>query len=1041
MVTPVLSPPADSTHEPELRRVTVLFADIQGSTALIQDLDPEDAAGLIDPALHAMIDAAERFDGVVSHRGDGIMAIFGAPSVSEDHGLRACLAALTMRDALTGGGARAGMVTEGVRGRDVRLRIGIHVGDVVFRPVRIGGAWTQDAVGIAVHVAARLEQSAEPGTICISGAAAATALGFIRTTPLEPIMVKGVDTPIERLELIEAERAANRWAVRAARGLSSFVGRGEERAALEAALVATGRRGVHIQGGPGIGKSRLLHEFLADVPTRTHHAVTLVGDHHRRFVPFHPVSAWLRGWLDIRLTDEPGQARAKLAARLPGWAAADADALARILNLTDAAAVALPGTLAAVDLGRPLAELLRMMAAGRRMILVCDDADRFDPATQDVVDDALWHLAEDDILVVTAGRGAVNLSPLPAGRTSQINLAPLSDAEGATLLGRLNARYAEQPDLAAAIIRKAGGNPLFIEEVAPRAGDTDAIADIPDRVEALIADRLTSLPRPLRRVLEVAAVIGNDVPVRLLAPLAGLPGDGLRGALATLQSEQVLYESARYPEAVFSFKHARTRDVAYKAMLAARRRAEHARIVTVLEAEGEAARARNSDDLANHALLARLWGPAVDYLALSARQAVSRSAYRSAMAALVRAREVAANELEDTEETARLRLSLLMNLQVLIQVCGGYADMLPVLEEAETIARGLADRDAQARLLATRVHVLNILGRLDEAIELGERARSTARTEGNVRQMIQAGFFTGQTYFNVGRLDAAEGVLSDILAEMESSRSAPTHGADALAVHGSLRTMRPQAHGTRAMVRALRADFAHAAADVDAAMARAGDSPRPYERIFAVASAGFVALQRRDHVAAAAQFRRVLDLSDEAEIDQMRSAAMACLGHALLMGGETAAASEILTAAHRRAGAEQRRMMQVGAATGLSLASLVLGEPDLARSFAEEAVTLADRHGFAAFRVHALRALGVARAVTAGEEAAGHAVLDQALAEAARLGMRADVAHAHAALALVRAPGRAAHLEAALGAYQALGLGPWAARVRDEVAANRLAYV
>ena len=147
----------------------MLFADIQGSTALIQHLDPETAAGLIDPALRAMIDAAERHGGSVSGRGDGIMAIFGAPSASEDHGLRACLAALAIREQASSSG--------------VAVRVGIHAGDVVFRPVRIGGAWTHDAVGIAVHIAARLEQSAEPGTICLSGAVGQALVQAASCTP------------------------------------------------------------------------------------------------------------------------------------------------------------------------------------------------------------------------------------------------------------------------------------------------------------------------------------------------------------------------------------------------------------------------------------------------------------------------------------------------------------------------------------------------------------------------------------------------------------------------------------------------------------------------------------------------------------------------------------------------------------------------------------------------------------------------------------------------------------------------------------------
>ena len=253
--------------EPELRRVTVLFADIQGSTALIQNLDPEQAAQLIDPALRTMIDAVERFDGIASHRGDGIMAIFGAPSASEDHGVRACLAALSIRDALAAN-------------PQLRARIGIHVGDVVFRPVRVGRSWSQDAVGIAVHIAARLEQTAEPGTICLSGDVWRFARGFVNAMPLEAVAVRGLDRPIERYLLLDADRTANRWGVRAANGLASFVNRIRELATLTRVLTESGaaRPGrVAHRADPGTGRAGQI-PAVASIPRHAGGA-GLPGDH------------------------------------------------------------------------------------------------------------------------------------------------------------------------------------------------------------------------------------------------------------------------------------------------------------------------------------------------------------------------------------------------------------------------------------------------------------------------------------------------------------------------------------------------------------------------------------------------------------------------------------------------------------------------------------------------------------------------------------------------------------------------------------------
>ncbi len=658
--------------EPELRRVSVLFADIQGSTGLIQNLDPEAAAGLIDPALRSMIDACERFDGVVSSRGDGIMAIFGAPSVSEDHGVRACLAALAIRDALAPDG--------GDDARRVQVRIGIHVGDVVFRPIRIGRSWTQDAVGISVHIAARLEQTADAGTICLSGAVWRLVRGFVTAAPLDPIMVKGVDTPIERLRLLDANRTANRWGVRAARGLVAFVDRITERAALNAALEHGGDRlrMVQLSGGAGLGKSRLQHEFLASDAARACAVISLIGDHHRRTVPFHPVASWLRLWLDIRSSDSAEEARRKADQALAGMTRLtpeDRALLERMLGLgsvgqsrenTERASIGEPSR---VDYGAAIATLFTTVAAGRRIILVCEDIDTFDAATRELLDSALRRLAGHDVLVITASRSRVRLDSVPAAVTRKLTLAALSPSDATALLSGIDERIAGNAPLAAEILRKAGGNPLFLEEVAPLVtlpdanrphGLDDAAAEeIPDRVEALLADRLGRLSRQSRRLVQLCAVIGTEVPLRLLSRLAGIVEDEAHISLLRLQSENLLYESRKYPDPQFTFKHALTRDVAYRTILAARRRAHHARIVELLQEDGDAVADRHHDELCVHAIRAQLWPQAVGFLQNAARHAVERAANQVAHAYLQRARDIAMTLPEDDEHDRR-RLDVLM---------------------------------------------------------------------------------------------------------------------------------------------------------------------------------------------------------------------------------------------------------------------------------------------------------------------------------------------------------------------------------------------
>jgi class 3 adenylate cyclase/tetratricopeptide (TPR) repeat protein len=1007
--------------EPELRRVTVLVADIEGSTALIQDLDAEDAADLIDPALRTMIDAAERFDGAVSHRGDGIMVVFGAPTVAEDHALRACLAALAMRDTMAA-------ETSGVK-----LRVGIHSGPVVFRPVRINGAMVQDAVGIAVHIAARLEQSAAAGMICLSDSVLALAGNYLRTAPLQSIQVKGIEAPMARHRLEGADPSASRWAVRAARGLSTFVGRQAEVAILADSLDGHALRSVQIVGPAGMGKSRLIHEFLQSARTRDCHTIVWAGDHLRHFAPFQPITSWLRAWLGIRDADTREDARGKLIAGLFAVGhpvAAETELLERLLGIGEGAQ-----PLKRIDYGGAIAALLEAQAQGRQLVLVCEDADRFDPAVMELLESALPKLAKAGPLVVSASRARVRFAGIPPANVRMVPLGPLSEDEASTMLATMEQGRTSVPGRAADILDKAGGNPLFIEEVAPLVahgfGETDAgLPEIPDRVDELIADRLGRLPIELRGLVQLCAVIGPDVPLRVLAPLSGLDEATLATALDRLADEQLLYESRRYPDPQVTFKHALTREVAYRTILTARRKTQHERIVDILAGGDAVAITRYIDELCHHALKAQRWAQAVEFLRIAAREAMARTAFQAALVSLKKARDAGAK----LPDSGQLRLEVLSELHQLVRICGSYADLGAVLDEAQELAEELDDRPRITELLATRVHLFNILGRLDEAIALGERTRIAARAHDNSALLLTASFFAGQSYFNAGRLLDAERVLTETLATVDALEAAGSTEST-LVVHRNLSL------GTRAMARVMQGDHVAAMADIDAARPHAVASPRPYDRIFIAAAAGFVAAERRDPEAAGASFHIALELAGASGISQLRPPVLAGLGHTLLMRGETAAASETLSAAHRLARAEQRWMFQIFAATGMALAGIALHEPDLARNFAEEGLALATRYGFNGFRIPALRVLGKVLAMTAGRADEGHAILTSSIEAAHAAGMRAEVARGHVAMAAVGAPNTAHHLGTAKKLHGELGLSTHFAGIEAALAAGRFPYV
>jgi class 3 adenylate cyclase len=240
----------------------VLFADIKDSTELIKDLDPEAAQQLLDPALHHIMNAVHRFEGTVNQvLGDGIMALFGAPIAHEDYALRACYAALAMQAAL-----RA--YTDEVRrthGLELRIRVGLHAGEVVVRTIRNDLHMDYSAVGETTHLAARMEQLATPGTIRITAATLHLVEGLIRVNALGPVPVKGLTEPVEVYEIVGASPVRWRFQAAVARGLTRFVGRETELAALQHALERTGAghgQVVAVVGEAGVGKSRLMYEFV-----------------------------------------------------------------------------------------------------------------------------------------------------------------------------------------------------------------------------------------------------------------------------------------------------------------------------------------------------------------------------------------------------------------------------------------------------------------------------------------------------------------------------------------------------------------------------------------------------------------------------------------------------------------------------------------------------------------------------------------------------------------------------------------------------------
>src|SRR5215475_14312164 len=278
-----------TTLEGERKQVTILFADLKGSTELIRDLDPETAQHLLDPALQRMMDAVHRYEGTVNQvLGDGIMALFGAPLAHEDHAVRACYAALAMQAAMR-------HYAEEVRhshGLEMQARVGLNSGEVVVRAIGNDLHMDYSAVGQTTHLAARMEQLATPGSIMLTGATLRLVEGLVQVHDLGPIPVKGLTEPVAVYELTGASTVRRRLQAAVARGLTTFVGRDTEINALTHALEQA--RAGHGQvmaavGEAGVGKSRLVYECVHSQRTQGWLVLESASVSYGKATPYFPV--------------------------------------------------------------------------------------------------------------------------------------------------------------------------------------------------------------------------------------------------------------------------------------------------------------------------------------------------------------------------------------------------------------------------------------------------------------------------------------------------------------------------------------------------------------------------------------------------------------------------------------------------------------------------------------------------------------------------------------------------------------------------------
>jgi tetratricopeptide (TPR) repeat protein len=538
-------------------------------------------------------------------------------------------------------------------------------------------------------------------------------------------------------------------------------------------------------------------------------------------------------------------------------------------------------------------------------------------------------------------------------------------------------------------VAKAAGNPFFVEELTWAAlehGDHAFTLPMPDTVEAVLAARLDRLPPGEKRLLQIAAVLGTDVPVALLQAVADVPEEALHRGLAHLQAAEFLYETCFFPESEYTFKHALTHEVAYGSLLLERRRGLHARLVEVLESLSPDRMAEQVERLAYHTLQGEVWDKAVTYGRQAGARAYDRAAFREAVTSYEQALQALAH-LPADGDTGMLAIELRLTLARPLTQLGGYGRCLALLGEAESLARALDDRARLGQVLAKMAMVLRVTGDHNGAMAAGRQALELA---GELRESAlqgEASLILGQVYYFIGDFDQAAELQRHNVeeADRESGRLSTDVRIESRAwLARTLSALGAFAEGRRHGEEALRL----------AMLEGRGATP-----IYAHGCLGLLYLAKGDLEHAIRVLEQGLTLCRASDNRDFLRPIVAGLGYAYALQGDLAEGRALLEEGIREGVGTDTRVGHTYRLAWLSEVCRLAGHGEEARQHARQALDTARQLQERGEEALVLHQLGVVQAHTDPPHVEqAEACYQQALALAEELGMRPLQAHCHRGL-------------------------------------------
>ncbi len=767
---------ARSATDGERKTITALFADLKGSTALIEGLDPEEARAIIDPALQLMMDAVHRYDGYVAQAlGDGIFALFGAPIAHEDHPQRALYAALRMQEEM---GRYSDTLRE--RGRaPLLMRVGVNTGEVVVRSIRKEDLHTDYVpIGHSTNIAARMEQLAAPGSILVTEQTHKLTAGYFEFKALGKTQVKGVEEPLNVYEVLGAGPLRTRLQVAARRGLTRFVGRQSEmdqmRQALEQVKAGHGQI-VGVMGEPGLGKSRLFYEFRLTSQSGCL-LLEAYSVSHGKASPYFPLIELLKSYFQIQPQDDERTRREKVGGKVLMLDRSLEDTLPYLFSL-----LSIEDQTSSLQQMDPQIHRRRTFEAIKKLflreslnqplILIFEDLHWIDSETQGFLDILSESVATAKVLVLVNYRPEYRHEWGQKTYYTQLHLAPLGQEEAEELLTFLLGGDGTLRQLKQLVLEKTDGTPFFMEEVVQTLAEEQVLVGergnyrlekapielhISPTVQGVLAARIDRLSPVEKELLHQLAVIGREFPLSLLRQVITQPEEELYRLLASLQNKEFLYEQPAFPEVEYIFKHALTQEVAYGTVLQERRKILHERTAQAIEELYSQNLDEHYGDLAHHYSRSNNTPKAVEYLQLAGQQAEQRSAYAEAISHLTTALELL-KTLPDTVGRTQQELLLQTTLGPALMVTEGFG--APEVEKTYARARELCQQVGETPqlfwVLGGLWQFYLVRAEYQTARELGEQLLSLAQSVQDPALLLAAHRALGEPLFLLGELALA----------------------------------------------------------------------------------------------------------------------------------------------------------------------------------------------------------------------------------------------------------------------------------------------